>query len=246
MPIILAFVTFLIFIGISCLSDVIKKRFLLKAAEGPVFTQAEPGTAEAKPLRAIAILPSLGETTARIEGYAMPECLYYHQGHAWVAMQDSETALIGIDEFAGKLIGQVKSVSVPKVGETLRQGETGWTLGNNSKKLDMIFPLDGKVVAVNDHVLQQPELLWHEPYGRGWLMMVQSRSLKRNLRNLLRGPVAKRWMEESAAELRSLFSDKLGAVFQDGGLPMEGVADHLTDAQWQKLASRIFLVEPMK
>ena len=246
MPIILAVLTFLIFIGISCLSDFIKKRFLLKAAEGPVLAATEATSEMTNPLRTIAILPSLEEATARVEGYAMPECLYYHQGHAWVAMQDSETALIGIDEFASKLIGRVKSVSVPTVGESFRQGETGWTLRHNGKRLDMVFPLDGKVVAVNDHAVGYPEVLSQEPYGRGWLVMVQSRNLKRNLRNLLRGSVAKRWMEESAAELRSLFSGKLGAVFQDGGLPMEGVADHLTDAEWQKLASRIFMVEPMK
>lgn len=198
------------------------------------------------PLRTIAILPSLEKTTARVEGYAMPECLYYHQGHAWVASQDSATALIGIDEFASKLIGPVKSVLVPKVGESFRQGEAGWTLLHNGKRLDMVFPLDGKVIAVNDHVVEHPEILSQEPYGRGWLVMVQSGNLTRNLRNLLRGSVARRWMEESAAELRSLFSGKLGAVIQDGGLPMEGVADHLTYAEWQKLTSRIFMVEPMK
>jgi len=106
--------------------------------------------------------------------------------------------------------------------------------------------LDGKVIAVNEQALENSDVLSKEPYGKGWLVMVESRNLKRNLRNLLRGSVAKRWMEESAAELRSLFSGKLGAVFQDGGLPVEGVASHLTDAEWRALASRIFMVEPME
>jgi glycine cleavage system H lipoate-binding protein len=246
MPIILAFLTFLIFIGISCLSAFIKKRFLVKVAEGPVFLATDAVSPVLSPLRTVAILPALEETTARIEGYAMPECLYYHQGHAWVAIQGSDTALIGIDEFASKFVGRATSIIVPKVGESFRQGEKGWILRRNGKEFHMVFPADGKVIAVNEQALENPEILSKEPYGKGWLMMIESKNLKRNLRNLLRGSVAKRWMEESAAELRSVFSGKLGVVCQDGGLPTEGLADHLDGAEWRDLASRIFMVESMK
>jgi glycine cleavage system H lipoate-binding protein len=173
----------------------------------------------------------------------MPEGLYYHQGHAWVAPQDAGTALIGIDEFTSKFVGEPSSLKIPQVGESFRQGEKGWSLRNDDKTLEMVFPIDGKVIAVNEQALQNPALIAQEPYGRGWLLMVESRNLRRNLRNLLKGSVAKRWLEESAMELRSLFARRLGIVFQDGGLPEDGLADYINSDEWREFARRMFMVE---
>ena len=244
MPLILAVLTFAFFIGISYLSNYVKKRFLLKEAmEGAAPQNGSIINGVAAPERTVAILPALDKATARIEGYAMPESLYYHQGHAWVAPQDAGTALIGIDEFTSKFVGEPSSLKIPQVGESFRQGEKGWSLRNDDKTLEMVFPIDGKVIAVNEQVIQNPALAAQEPYGRGWLLMVESRNLRRNLRNLLKGSVAKRWLEESAMELRSLFARRLGIVFQDGGLPEDGLADYINSDEWREFARRMFMVE---
>ncbi len=245
MPLVLAVLTFAFFIGISYLSNYIKKRFLTRAALESVSPQngSPLGQLTAVPPRTVAILPALGRNTIRVEGYAMPENLHYHQAHSWVAPQDSDTAVIGIDDFAGRFIGEPASISLPQVGESFRQGEKGWSLHVEGKELKMVFPIDGKIIAVNDQVVRHPSLISTEPYGRGWLFLVESRNLKRNLRNLLRHSVAKRWMEESALELRSLFARRLGAVFQDGGLPEEGLADYLSGDEWREFTRRMFMVE---
>jgi glycine cleavage system H lipoate-binding protein len=244
MHLLLAILTFAILIGVSLLSEFLKKRTFSKAAfEAAVLPDHSISEGMTASPPTIAVLPS-GEDGRRVEGYILPESLYYHQGHSWVAPQGEETALVGMDEFACKLIGRPTSIVVPKVGETFRQGEKGWMVKQGNKAANMVFPLDGKVVAVNEAALRHPELMTSEPYGRGWLFMVKTRSLRWNVRNLLRGAVARRWMEESAAELRALFDGKIGYVFQDGGLPEEGVADRLGAAQWRELARRVFLVEP--
>ncbi|GAB4331495.1 MAG: hypothetical protein Kow0099_02790 [Candidatus Abyssubacteria bacterium] len=244
MHLLLAVLTFAIFIGVSLLSDYLKRRTFSKLA---LDTAALPECLMREDvvgsLPTVAVLPS-GEDGPRVEGYILPESLYYHQGHSWVAPQGEDTALIGMDEFACKLVGRPTGIVVPKVGETFRQGEKGWTVRRGDKTAGMVFPLDGKVVAVNEAALRRPELITSEPYGRGWLFMVKTKSLRRNVRNLLSGAVARRWMEESAVELRTLFSDKMGYVCQDGGLPEEGVCERLGAAQWRELARRVFLVEP--
>lgn len=244
MPIILALLTFAFFIGLNYLSNYVKKRFILRAAmEVAVPQNGSVIASTAGPEPTVAILPALDKATARVEGYAMPESLYYHQGHAWVAPQSANTALIGIDEFTSKFIGEPRSLNIPHAGESFRQGEKGWSLRNDDKTLEMVFPIDGKVVAVNEQVIQNPALVAQEPYGRGWLLMVESRNLRRNLRNLLKGSVAKRWLEESALELRSLFARRLGIVFQDGGLPEDGLADYINSDEWREFARRMFMVE---
>jgi len=247
MTLILAVLTFGIFIGIHYFSEYMKNRMVPEPApEGPTVERAfakEAATATSGSMPGVAILPGAGQATARIEGYALPDSLLYHQGHAWVALQESGTAVIGIDDFAGKLLGKPTSIQMPRVGETCRQGATAWSLTRNEKVLDMLSPLDGKVVAVNERALSDPDIITREPYGNGWLMMVKPRELKRNLRNLISGGVARSWMEESATALKSTFSGELGPVCNDGGLPAEGLADDIGEEAWNELTSKVFLLD---
>jgi glycine cleavage system H lipoate-binding protein len=247
MTLILALLTFVVFIGIGYLSQFMKDRMIPEPApEGPVFRHAfsrEATTVASESVPGVAILPGSSGDIERVEGYALPDSLFYHQGHAWVALQDSGTAVIGIDDFAGKLLGKPTSIQMPRVGETCRQGATAWSLSRNEKALNMLSPLDGKVVAVNERALDDPGIITKEPYGNGWLVMVQPRELKRNLRNLISGGIARGWMEESASGLRSTFSGELGPVYNDGGLPEDGLADDIDEAVWDELTSRVFLLE---
>ncbi|MBI5115557.1 hypothetical protein HZA56_03740 [Candidatus Poribacteria bacterium] len=244
MSLFLTLLTFGVFVGVSYLSGFMKKGIVPKAVpEGPFIGPLDIGDTQRSTPRTVVVLPTAADAAVRIEGYALPQSLYYHQGHAWVALQESGTAVIGVDDFAGKLIGKPTSVKLPRVGERCRQGAKGWIFSTKGRMLAMPFPLDGEVVAINERVLNNPEILTKEPYGNGWLAMVKPRELKRNLRNLLNGAIAMRWMEESAAELRSAFSGKLGAVYQDGGLPKEGLAECFDEADWERFADRVFMVE---
>jgi glycine cleavage system H lipoate-binding protein len=247
MTLILAVLTFGVFIGIHYFSEFMKNRMVPEPVpDGPVLKNAfarEAATAPSESMTGVAILPGAGEATARVEGYALPDSLFYHQGHAWVALQESGTAVIGIDDFACKLLGRPTSIQMPRVGETCRQGATAWSLARNGKVLDMLCPMDGKVVAINQRALDDPAIISREPYGNGWLMMVEPRELKRNLRNLISGGVARGWMEESATALRSMFSGQVGPVYNDGGLPEDGLADDIDEAVWNELTSKVFLLD---
>ena len=247
MTLILALLTFGVFIGIHYFSEFMKNRMVPESVpKGPALRHAfarESAPANSESMMGVAILPGAGEATARVEGYALPDSLFYHQGHAWVALQDSGAAVIGIDDFASKLLGAPTSIHMPRVGETCRQGATAWSLTRNGKALDMLCPIDGKVVAVNERALADPDIISREPYGNGWLIMVKPRELKRNLRNLISGGVARGWMEESAATLRSTFSGEVGPVYNDGGLPEEGLADDIDEAVWDELTNRVFMLD---
>ncbi|MBI4830069.1 MAG: hypothetical protein HY801_00635 [Candidatus Lindowbacteria bacterium] len=216
---------------------------MLGGGAGPFLGPIDMPTIPPPSPQAVVVLPAAKDSAARVEGYALPQSLYYHQGHSWVALQESGTVVVGVDEFTSKLIGKPTSVKLPRVGERCRQGAKGWTFLRKGRTLAMPFPLDGEIIAINERVLNNPEILSKEPYGNGWLAMVKPRELKRNLRNLLAGQVATRWMEESAADLRAAFSGKLGMVFQDGGLPKEALADHFDEAEWDEFADRTFMVE---
>jgi glycine cleavage system H protein len=247
MFLVLAVLTFALLIGISYLSG-LKKKGLLSGAvvEGPAIRQPIVHSIEMidAEVPRVTVLPGSGKDTRRVEGYALPESLYYHQGHTWVAVQDSGIVVVGMDEFAGSLLGKPTSVSLPRIGEMCRQGALALTLRRNDKALDLLSPVDGQVIAINGRVIDDPGVVTHEPYGNGWLMMIKPRELRRNLRNLIAGPVARGWMEESAGLLRSMFSGNLGLVFQDGGLPESGMSENFGAMEWRELTNRMFMIEP--
>jgi glycine cleavage system H lipoate-binding protein len=241
-PVILPFAIFIVLfaalLGLALLTLAGSHSFLesVKAWLSTSFEEPDTfGTAELP-----SITPVFNKDMPRVEGYALPQALFYHRGHTWVSPHDSETAVVGIDEFLSKLMGTATLVNNPREGQYIRQGEKGWTVCRGGKYLDIVSPLEGEVVAVNRRLAENPEMLSKDPYGEGWLMMIKPKSFSRDLRDLLHGSAAGRWMEESAAELRAFFSSKLGLVFQDGGLPLDGLADHLEPEDWNRLVARIF------
>lgn len=192
------------------------------------------------------VTPQEGRSSDKIkqlvEGFLVPDELFFHQGHTWVRAESEDTATLGIDDFAQKLIGKVEHVKLPPVGSTLRQSDAAWTIYLNYKSFDMLSPLDGKVNAINTEVLKSPMLINEDPYGKGWLIKVQSDRLNVSLKNLLSAKLAKMWTE---VEVEKLFLDtnySLGRVRFDGGFLVDGIAKSLDPSNWDKIVKRYLLI----
>jgi glycine cleavage system H lipoate-binding protein len=168
--------------------------------------------------------------------FRVPEGLFYHQGHGWLRPEPGSIGVIGLDDFAQKLVGPVDSVELPAVGARLAQGDKGWSLVVGSEKIAMLSPVDGEVVAVNPEVLRSPGILGEDPYGKGWLFKVKSTRIASNTRNLLSGKLARAWMENALDKLHPFRGENLGPVLQDGGAPVEGLARLLGGDRWDELA----------
>jgi glycine cleavage system H protein len=175
--------------------------------------------------------------------FSIPEGLYYHQGHSWVMPQGAELVKVGVDDFAQRLVGSTNTISLPKVGSRIAQGDVGWKLGIDSKTIDMLSPVTGDVVAVNKDIVRNPLLINEDPYGKGWLMMVKPDNQKATVKNLLTGKLATAWMEKTADSLRERMGGELGVVYQDGGLPVSGIAKALAPDAWDKMASEFLLTQ---
>ncbi len=185
-----------------------------------------------------------GIAPENVTRFRVPEGLFYHQGHGWLRPEPGSVGVVGMDDFARKLIGKVDAVELPAVGSRLAQGEMGWSLVVDSERIPMLSPAAGEVVEVNDEVLRSPDLLDRDPYGRGWLLKVKSPRVASNTRNLLSGKLAKAWMESALDKLHPLHGESLGPVLQDGGLPVEGgIARALGGDEWVELAKTHLLTD---
>ena len=175
--------------------------------------------------------------------FSVPEGLFYHQGHTWVMPQGAELVKVGVDDFAQRLVGKSNKINLPKVGSRIEQGNVGWKLGIDSKTIDMLSPVTGKVVAVNKDIAKNPDLINQDPYGKGWLMMVKPANKRATVKNLLTGKLATAWMEKTADDLRERMGGEVGVVYQDGGLPVSGIAKALAPDAWDKMASEFLLTQ---
>ena len=171
------------------------------------------------------------------EWFLAPADRSFHRGHAWLKGEEDGLVTVGLDDFAAKLVGPLSRVSLPEVGAAVGQGERAWRLtAADGRSVDMRSPVDGTVVELNPAVAADPDLAERDPYGDGWLMKVRPSRLHANRINLMSGRAVQRWMEEAAAGLRGHLAPGLGALVQDGGLPVAGMAKAIDPAGWDGLA----------
>ncbi|TRZ75739.1 MAG: glycine cleavage system protein H [Deltaproteobacteria bacterium] len=170
------------------------------------------------------------------------EGVYFHQGHSWAAPEGGEVVRVGMDDFAQKLLGKIDAIKFPKVGSQITQGEKAWSLLVGSKSIDMLSPVDGKILAINENLLSSPESISKDPYGQSWLMTVQAPKISSNLKNLLSGELARKWMDGVRENLLARMNYNLGAVYQDGGVPVDGIARNLDREKWDEIVKDFFLI----
>lgn len=176
-----------------------------------------------------------------VSGYQLPEGLHYHRGHTWARVLDPRTVLVGLDDFARKLIGPAKEIRPPAVGSWLQQGGKGFEVQVDGRQAELVSPIGGRVLEVNPRLNREPELATQDPYGRGWIFKMKIADATANLRNLLSGSLARRWMQDEREGLELRLMALSGSVLQDGGEPVADFARHLNTEDWKRLVGAFLL-----
>ena len=106
----------------------------------------------------------------REESY--PEDLRYHPEHDWARIEGGE-ATLGITWHAQDALGEVVHYEPPAVGDAITKDATYGEVESVKAVSDLISPLSGEVLAVNEKVVDAPELVNEDPYGDGWLVRIR-------------------------------------------------------------------------
>ncbi|MEJ5229772.1 MAG: glycine cleavage system protein GcvH [Pseudothermotoga sp.] len=96
----------------------------------------------------------------------------YAKTHEWVST-DGKIATVGITNHAQDKLGDVVYVDLPQVGKTVKKGEALMSIESVKAASDVYAPVSGKVVAVNEKLNGQPELVNKDPEGEGWLVKIE-------------------------------------------------------------------------
>jgi glycine cleavage system H protein len=101
-----------------------------------------------------------------------PGDLRYHAEHDWARI-DGDTAVLGITWYAQDALGEIVHYEPPEEGSSLAKDESYGEVESVKAVSDVISPLSGEVVEVNQKVVDEPETINEDPYGEGWLVKVR-------------------------------------------------------------------------
>src|SRR5688500_14464396 len=102
----------------------------------------------------------------------IPDRLRYSTDHEWISVEGA-TARIGITDYAQDALGDVVFVDVPTVGRSVAAGESMSEVESTKSVSDIYAPVSGTITEVNEELAAQPELLNRDPYGAGWICVIE-------------------------------------------------------------------------
>ena len=125
-----------------------------------------------------------------------PDDLQYTREHEWCRVKGGR-AVVGITDHAQDALGDVVYLELPKVGDVLKKGETFGVVESTKAVSDLFAPVSGKVVEVNDPLVDAPETVNEDPYEEGWMIQVEM-SDPQELKELLDPAAYRKFLEEEA------------------------------------------------
>ena len=105
----------------------------------------------------------------------IPENLFYTKDHEWIEIDD-KTCKIGITDFAQGELGDIVFMEMPEIGTELKGGDSAGTIEAVKTVADIYSPINGTIIKCNDELIDTPELINSDPYGNGWIIMIETDS----------------------------------------------------------------------
>jgi glycine cleavage system H protein len=126
------------------------------------------------------------EQDMEIQGYNMPEDLYYEKNHFWVKVE-GDLIVMGMDDFAIKMAGEIVYVQLPEEGKELSAGKK-FTKIESGKWLGKVYaPVDGVLVESNEALEENATIINEDCYGKGWMFKIRPNNMD-DINNLIHDP----------------------------------------------------------
>jgi glycine cleavage system H protein len=123
---------------------------------------------------------------ATIHGYNMPDELYYHKDHSW-ARVDGTRVTVGMNDMFQKESGDIVFVDLPEEEDEVEQGEVCGKVQSRKWIGKLVAPVSGEIVEINEDLEDDTSLINSDPYGEGWILVIEASNLDEELGNLYHG-----------------------------------------------------------
>ena len=175
------------------------------------------------------------------------DSLFYHPAHVWARIEDGGAVRTGIDDLGQLVLGRAYSVKLPEPGDEVRQDANCWRFTHQGGVTRLVAPVSGTVKEVNTSLNEIPTLVNHDPYGKGWALLIEPDDLRGSLRRLLYGREVSDWhsqqlekLYETASALPSNEFATIGVTMNDGGRLRDDFLSKITGEQRRRLIAAMF------
>jgi glycine cleavage system H protein len=117
--------------------------------------------------------------------YKVEEGIYYTKEHEWAKKLGDGKVAVGVDDYAQSQLHEIVFVELPEVDAEVAQGGALGAVESVKAVSDVYAPVGGKVVEVNEELLDSPELINDDPYGEGWIAKIEPSGLEADLAKLM-------------------------------------------------------------
>ena len=131
-----------------------------------------------------------------IEGYDLPDELYYHKDHAWAKVESDGNVRVGMNDFYQKSAGDTTYIDLPFEEDEIEQGETCGKIQSAKWVGKFVSPISGEITQVNEELEDDCTLINKNPYDKGWIMVVKPSNLDEDLKNLIHGDKVEPWIKK--------------------------------------------------
>ncbi len=117
--------------------------------------------------------------------YKIEEGVYYTKEHERAKKNDDGTVSVGVDDYAQAQLHEIVYVELPEMDVEIAQAEAIGAVESVKAVSDMYSPVGGKIVAVNEELLDSPDKINTDPYGEGWIAKIEPTNLDGDIANLM-------------------------------------------------------------
>lgn len=135
-----------------------------------------------------------------IEGYEMPDELYYTKDHTWAKVEADGTVTAGIDAYGGTAVGEIEFIDLPLEDDEFKAGDAFGSIESAKWVGGLNMPVSGTVIAVNPEIEDNLELLAEDPYETGWMIKIRPSDLEADLAGLYHGDAVGPWFTKDLAD----------------------------------------------
>ena len=132
---------------------------------------------------------------AIIKDYNMPDELYYHEEHSW-ARVDGSKVTVGMTDFFQKEAGDIVFIDLPDEEDDVSQGEVCGKIQSRKWIGNLVAPVSGEIVEINEDLEDDTSLVNTDPYGKGWIITIEASDLDSELKNLIQGDAVASYIEK--------------------------------------------------
>ncbi|GBE41119.1 glycine cleavage system H protein [bacterium BMS3Bbin09] len=123
-----------------------------------------------------------------------PDDIMYHKEHAWAKVSGNK-ATIGISHYAQETLGDIVYVDEPEVDSTVEAGTELTQIESTKSTSSVISPVSGTVLKFNEDLIDSPEIINEDPYGKGWIVVIEMDD-QSQLNDLMDGTDYEKYIED--------------------------------------------------